>query len=207
LRTYGHIQEARDMLVRDQATEPLAEGDALAAALLATDDGIGCQYRLRARGLVGVETLAALTLIKPIRQRIPTCDEHGCPLREGCRFARQFGEGAAGRSGKKFRLTPLGERARRDPAIRRQVADAALTLPLARRILATLATSGPQTIFTLNTVLLDESLGALARDGTVGEAAFERGELADGLTLLGALGALSYDGYHVSPAPVATTTP
>ena len=183
------------------------EGDALSAALLATDDGIGCHYRLRAGGLVGVETLAALTLIKPIRQRIPTCDEHGCPLLGDCRFARLFSEGAAGRSGKKFRLTPLGDRARRDPAIRRQVADAALTLPLAQRILATLAARGPQTIFTLNTALLDESLAALARDGAAGEAAFERGELADGLTLLAALGAITYDGYRVGPVAAPATTP
>lgn len=195
------------MLTLEETTGRIAEGEALSSALLATDDGVGCQYRLRASGLVGVETLAALTLIKPIRQRIPTCDEHGCPLRDGCRFARLFNEGAAGRSGKKFRLTPLGDRARRDPAIRRQVADAALTLPLARRILATLAARGPLTIFTLNTALLDESLAALARDGTPGEAAFERSELADGLTLLGALGAVAYDGYLVGPVPGVATRP
>jgi hypothetical protein len=195
------------MSIPEQLAAHVAEGDALSAALLATDDGIGCQYRLRAGGYVGVETLAALTLVKPIRQRIPTCDEHGCPLRAECRFARLFSEGAAGRSGKKFRLTPLGDRARRDPAIRRQVADAALTLPLAARILATLAAHGPQTIFTLNTALLDESLAALAHDGTAGEAAFERGELADGLTLLGAIGALDYDGYRVAPTPGLATGP
>lgn len=194
------------MLVLEELKAHVAEDDALSAALLATDDGIGCHYRLRAGGFVGVETLAALTLIKPIRQRIPTCDEHGCPRRDECRFARLFSEGAAGRSGKKFRLTPLGERARRDPAIRRQVADAALTLPLARRILATLAAHGPQTIFTLNTALLDESLAALARDGGAGEADFERGELADGLTLLGALGALAYDGYRVGPVAESAAT-
>lgn len=195
------------MLLLEQMTAHVAGDDALSAALLAIDDGVGCQYRLRAGGFVGVETLAALTLVKPIRQRIPTCDEHGCPLRAECRFARLFSEGAAGRSGKKFRLTPLGDRARRDPAIRRQVADAALTLPLARRILAILAARGPQTIFALNTALLDESLAALAHDGSAGEAAFERGELADGLTLLGALGAVSYDGYRVGPAPGIATTP
>jgi len=201
------MREMRGVIVLERTTSEVAGDDALRAALLATDDGIGCQYRSRAGGFVGVETLAALTLVKPIRQRIPTCDEHGCPLRAGCRFARLFSEGAAGRSGKKFRLTPLGDRARRDPAIRRQVADAALTLPLAGRILATLATRGPQTIFTLNTVLLDESLAALAHDGTAGEAAFERGELADELTLLGALGAITYDGYRVGPVPGLTTTP
>ena len=195
------------MRMTEQTTLAGAEGDALNAALLATDDGIGCHYRLRAGSLVGVETLAALTLVKPIRQRIPTCDEHGCPLLGACRFARLFGEGAAGRSGKKFRLTPLGDRARRDPAIRRQVADAARGLPLARRILATLAARGPQTIFTLDTALLDEALAALARDGGAGEAAFERGELADALTLLGALGALDYDGYRVGPATDPAITP
>jgi hypothetical protein len=195
------------MLTHEETMEQGVVPDALSAALLANDGGIGCQYRLRAVGLLGAETLAALELVKPIRQRIPTCEEHGCPLLDGCRFARLFREGAAGRSGKKFRLTPLGDRARRDPAIRRQVADAALTLPLARRILAILAARGSQTIFTLNAALLDEHLAALAHDGSAGDAAFERGELADGLTLLGALGALGYDGYRVNPVSDATTTP
>jgi len=68
------------------------------------------------------------------------------------------------------------------------------------------AAHGLQTIFTFNTALLDESLAALARDGAAGEAAFERGELADGLTLLGALGALAYDGYRVGPVGEPATT-
>lgn len=199
------------MVMAVEAQREATEGSALQAALLATDDGIGCHYRLRATGLVGTETLAALTLIKPIRQRIPTCDEHGCPHRDSCRFARIFTEGTAGRSGKKFRLTPLGERARHDTAILDQVADAARALPLARRILAALAMTEPQTIFTLNARLLNESLEALANAGDPGEAAFSRGELADSLTLLGALGALDYDGYRVAPAPegepLATPSP
>ena len=84
---------------------------------------------------------------------------------------------------------------------------ALLRNPVILGILALLAAHGPQTIFALNTALLDESLAALAYDGTAGEAAFERGELADGLTLLGALGAISYDGYRVGPAPGIATTP
>lgn len=194
------------MVLTTEPQRETAEGSALQAALLATDDGIGCHYRLRATGLAGTATLAALALIKPIRQRIPTCDEHGCPLRDGCRFARMFTDGAAGRSGKKFRLTPLGDRARHDMAILGQVADAARALPLSRRILAALATAGPHTIFTLNEMLLQESLAALASAGDPGEAAFSRGELADGLTLLGALGALDYDGYRVTPAQGAGAT-
>ena len=100
-------------MVREVAEPPVVatggEG-LLRAALGATGDGIGCHHRLRAEVRLGVETLAALGLVKPIRQRIPACSEHACPLREGCRFARAFAEGTAGRSGKKFRLSPLGAR-------------------------------------------------------------------------------------------------
>lgn len=171
----------------------------LHAALRATGDGIGCHYRLRAEIGLGIEPLAALGLVKPIRQRIPTCTEHACPLRDGCRFARIFAEGLAGRSGKKYRLAPLGEGVLRDPAIARQIDAATRELPLARRIFAVLRDAGaPLTIFALNAALLDQSLAALATDGDPGESGFGRGELAGLLTLLGALGALAYDGYQVA---------
>ena len=177
------------------------EGGLLRAALLATGDGIGCHYRLRAEVGLGVGVLAALGLVKPIRQRIPDCSEHACPLRADCRFARLFAEGAVGRSGKKYRLAPLGEGALRDTAILRQVAGATRDLPLARRVLAALAEAGrPLTIFALNTILLDQSLAALAANGESGEAAFDRGDLAGLLRLLAAIGAITYDGYRVSMA-------
>ncbi|HEY8599047.1 MAG TPA: hypothetical protein VIL85_11495 [Thermomicrobiales bacterium] len=180
--------------------KPLAPGPSpLGAALLATGDGIGCHHRLRVEVGLGVETLAALELVKPIRQRIPTCAEHACPLRDGCRFAPIFAAGLAGRSGKKYRLTPLGEAALRDPVILRQLGAATWELPLARRIIAALqAAATPLTIFALNTALLDQSLAALATEGNPGEWAFGRGELAGLLNLLSASGAISYDGYLVT---------
>ena len=178
----------------------------LRAALLATGDGIGCHHRLRAEIGLGVETLAALGLVKPIRQRIPTCAEHACPLRDDCRFAPIFAEGLAGRSGKKYRLTSLGEGALREPVILRQLGEATWELPLARRIIAALqAADAPLTIFALNTTLLDQSLAALAADGNPGEAAFGRGELAGLLNLLSASGAIDYDGYLVTLALAAAT--
>ncbi len=171
----------------------------LRVALRATDGGIGCHHRLRAEVGLGVETLAALGLVKPIRQRIPTCAEHPCPLRDNCQFAVIFAEGQAGRAGKKYRLSPLGEGALRDPTIARQIDDAARDLPLARRILAALReTTGGLTIFALNTVLLEQSLVALAADGATGKATFGRGELAGQLTLLDALGAIVYDSERVA---------
>src|SRR3954470_10258438 len=133
----------------------VAQGGLLREALLAMDNGIGCHYRLRAEGGLGVGLLAALGLVRPIRQRIPDCQEHACPLRADCRFARLFAEGTAGRSGKKYRLAPLGEGALRDATILRQIGEATRELPLARRVLAALSEAGgPLTIFALNTALL-----------------------------------------------------
>ena len=187
------------------AIPPTTETNAtLHAALGATGGGIGCHHRLRAEVGLGVETLAALALVKPIRQRIPTCDEHPCPLLGECGFARVFAEERPGRSGIKYRLSPLGEGASRDPVILRQIGEAAGDLPLARRIGAALADAGaPLTIFALNTILLDQSLAALDRDGDPGEAKFSRGELASTLALLDATGAVAYDGYLIAPPPIA----
>ena len=165
----------------------------LRAALGATGDGVGCHYRLRGEVGLGTDLLAELGLVKPIRQRIPDCTEHVCPLREGCRHAIVFAEARAGRSGKKYRLAPLGERALTDDHILAQVAVAARDLSLSRRILAALA-DGPRSIFALNTALLDQSLAALGRDGDFGDAAFDRGGLAATLALLADLGAIDYDG-------------
>lgn len=174
-------------------------GTMLRAALRATGDGVGCHYRLRAEIGLGVETLAGLGLVKPIRQRIPDCDEHACPLRTECRFVSLFAEGRPGRSGKKYRLAPLGEQALTDDEALAQLAGLAHQLPLARRILAALAADGGTlTIFALNTALLDESLAALASAGEFGEAVFSRGELAATLTLLAALDLIGSDGYHVT---------
>lgn len=185
----------------------LRQPELLRVALTATGAGVGCHYRLRAEGGVTVETLDGLGLVKPIRQRIPTCDEHPCPLRQGCRFAARFAEGRAGRSGKKFRLAPLGQAALSDEAILRQVGEAAARLPLSRRILAALEARVPArgscalTPFALNTILLGESLEALAAEGDPGQAGFSRGDLAAGLTLLAALGLIDYDGRHAALAP------
>ena len=182
------------------------ESGPLHAALRATGGGIGCHHRLRTELGLGVETLAALGLVKPIRQRIPTCDEHPCPHHGTCQFATIFAEGLAGRAGKKYRLSPLGEGALRDPTIARQIDEAARDLPLARRILAALRDTGDDlSIFALNTVLLDQSLAALAADGALGETAFSRGELAGTLGLLEALGAIGRDGARVT-MPLASGT-
>ena len=169
----------------------------LRAALRATGDDIGCHFRLRAEVGPGVEILAELGLVRPIRQRIPDCTEHACPLREDCRHAIVFAEARAGRSGKKYRLAPLGERALTDDQILALVANAALDGALARRVLAALA-DGPRSIFALNTALLDQSLAALTRDGDFGDAAFDRGDLAATLALLANLGVIDYDGATVA---------
>ncbi|MDP9374468.1 MAG: hypothetical protein M3Q65_18865 [Chloroflexota bacterium] len=189
----------RSMAGEDTMTNGM---EPLRAALAGVGMGVGCHYRLRAEGGLTVEVLDRLGLVKPIRQRIPNCDEHACPLRAGCRFAPSFAEERPGRSGRKFRLTPLGEAATRDDAILRQVAAAVSELPLSRRILAALATAGGTlTVFALDTALLGESLAALAADGDPGPAGFSRGDLAAGLTLLAALDLIAYDGRRVALAP------
>ena len=177
----------------------------LRAALGATGDGVGCHYRLRAEVGLGTDLLAELGLVKPIRQRIPDCSEHACPLRDGCRHAIIFAEARAGRSGKKYRLAPLGERALADDHILAQVATAAQGGALARRVLAALA-EGPRSIFALNTILLDQSLAALHQDGEFGEASFDRGGLAATLALLRDLGTVVYDGATVA-LPLAGSPP
>jgi hypothetical protein len=174
-------------------------GDLLRAALGATSNDIGCQYRVGPATGLDVDTLAALGLVKPIRQRIPDCAEHACPLRAGCRFAAMFADARAGRSGKKYRLSTLGAALLADDALLAQVGAAAVDLPLARRVLATLtAASGPLTIFALNAALLDECLAALEATGDCGDTAFTRAGLAACLTLLAATSAVTYDGYHVA---------
>ena len=181
------------------------------AALATIEGGVGCHYRLRAEGGLTVEILHALGLVKPIRQRIPTCDEHPCPLRAECRFAARFAEGAGsrggGRSGRKFRPASLGEAVLGDDALLRQVGAAVPALPLPQRILAALAgAEGGEglTIFALNTILLEESLAALAADGDPGEAAFGRGDLAASLDLLATLGLVDYDRRAFTLRPVPT---
>lgn len=188
----------------------VAGAEPIRAALAVIEGGVGCHYRLRAESGLTVEILHALGLVKPIRQRIPTCDEHPCPLRAECRFAVRFAEGAGsrggGRSGRKFRLAPLGEAALGDDALLRQIGEAVSALPLPRRILTALAGAEAGeglTIFALNTILLEESLAALAAEGEPGEAAFGRGDLAASLDLLAALGLVEYDrpAFTLRPVP------
>lgn len=176
--------------------------DAIREALAAVGTGVGCHYRLRAEHGLTVELLDRLGTIKPIRQRIPTCDEHPCPLRDGCRHAPTFADGqgsrAGGRSGKKFRLAPAGLALLEDAAVARQIDAAVAELPLSRRVLAALTDAGGAlTVFALNAALLEESLAALLAEGEPGEASFTRGDLAATLALLDARGLVTSAGHQV----------
>lgn len=186
-----------------------AQENLLRLAAFATGDGIGCHYRLRAEQGLTVELLTGLGLVKPIRQRIPTCDEHPCPLRQECRFARVFADGAGSRegvrSGKKFRLSPAGQALLEDEVLPPQIAEDIARLPLSRRILDALtAAGGTVSVFALNTVLLEASIEALLAEGDPGEAAFTRASLAAHLALLDALGLIRDDGRQVTRLADAT---
>lgn len=97
--------------------------------------GVGCHYWTRPTLGVPVDQLEGLGLVRIIRQRVPTCEEHGCALLLTCRERVVFAERGPGIGRRKFRLTPMGSQAVADPSV---LAGQIAEQPLARRILEVL---------------------------------------------------------------------
>jgi hypothetical protein len=119
---------------------------------------VGCEHWTLPDHDLPVVLLETLGLVRPIRQRIPRCSEHGCRYLGACTQQAVFEEGRDGRSGRKFRLTADGQAAVADRA---HVAAAIAALPLAQSILAALA-DGERTVFELAWVLVEPALTGLA---------------------------------------------
>ncbi|SRR5581483_649450 len=136
----------------------ITQYSSLGSALAAVGDGVGCEHWTLPDHDLPVALLEALGFVRPIRQRIPRCSEHGCRYLGACAQQVVFEEGRDGRSGRKFRLTADGQAAVVD---RTRSAAAVAALPLAESILAALA-DGDRTVFELAWALVEPALAGLA---------------------------------------------
>jgi hypothetical protein len=162
--------------------------DALRAVLAAVGDGVGCEHWTLPDHGLPVPLLRDLGLARPITTRIPRCAEHGCRYLGACPQEVVFAEGRDGRGGRKFRLTPEGQAAARDPT---RLAAALAALPLAADVLAALA-AGEQTIFALNWTLVEPRVAAVGA-GEEPPPMPSRAYLRAALTLLADHGAIVWD--------------
>lgn len=84
------------------------------ALALAQSHEVGCQFWLEPEFQVSLDILKEAGLVAPIRQGVPSCDDHGCHLKGRCseeaRFQRSEDIYPEGISGIKFRLTEAGHR-------------------------------------------------------------------------------------------------
>ncbi len=171
--------------------------------------GVGCAFWLEPEFDLSLEVLSNAGLVKPFRQRVPPCEEHGCHLLGRCpeedRFRHVEDMDREGVSNRKFRLTQEGLdllAGRRDAmeAMRR----AATASDLASAALRIIARSGREGIGSL------ELLGRLLREQEQhleahGEVPFEldRWELGQWLKLMEAAGLVrADDGFRrIFPGP------
>lgn len=150
--------------------------------------GVGCHYWTRPTLGVPVDQLEGLGLVRMIRQRIPTCEEHGCALLLTCKERAVFAERGPGIGRRKFRLTPLGSQAAIEPSI---LAEQIAEQPLARRILERLAgAAGPTSWLVLYWELLGPGLAELEETGQRPGAPLTRPAVRFHLDLLVAAGLL-----------------
>jgi hypothetical protein len=162
-------------------------GAALASALPdGHSGGVGCHFWTRPMLGVPADQLEALGLVRIIRQRVPTCEEHGCALMLTCKERVVFAERGPGIGRRKFRLTPLGSQAAADPAIlAQQIAEQ----PLARHILEMLdGTERPTSWLELYWCLLEPELAELEETGQRQGAPLSRPVVRFQLDLLEAAG-------------------
>ena len=166
--------------------------DRIRAALRRAEaHGIGCDVWSVAEYGVSAEHLEALSVVVRIKQRIPTCEDHGCAWIETCEHRALFADGGPGRGGRKFKLTVLGERTVRDPEA---VLASVQSLPLSDRIAEALgAVDGPLSPFDLYWRLCEPELAALAVDGMRPSPPITRRFVRFHLDLLTAVGLVAED--------------
>jgi hypothetical protein len=162
-----------------------------AALRRAEAHGVGCDVWSVAEYGLSAEHLESLRVVALIKTRVPTCEDHGCAWLATCEQRAIFDAGGTGKSGRKFKLTVLGERTVRDP-------DAVLasveSLPLSDHILTTLASAGGAlSSFELYWRLCEPELAALAADGTRPSPPITRRFVRFHLDLLGAVGLVDED--------------
>ncbi|MBI3945648.1 MAG: hypothetical protein HY321_07005 [Armatimonadetes bacterium] len=152
-----------------------------------------CAHALAREGGAPLSLLANLGLVKLIRQGIPACSEHGCRYRGDCEHEALFKARGEGRSGRKARVTKEGRAAAADPERLRACVRA---LPLCEFVLRAVA-EGPQSVFALNTALVDRCLAEISEKGQVKATAFARAELGRAIALLGEMGLVRASGDQV----------
>jgi hypothetical protein len=162
--------------------------ESLHQTLVAVGEGVGCEHWTVPDHGLPVALLQALGYARPIGTRVPRCSEHECRYLGACPQQVVFEEGRAGRAGRKFRLTPEGLAAAREPA---RLRGAVYAVPLAEAVLAALA-AGECTIFELTWTLIEPSLAALDGDTDAPEPP-ARVYLRATLDLLAADGRVDYD--------------
>jgi hypothetical protein len=153
--------------------------------------GVGCHYWTRPTLGVPADQLELLGLVRIIRSRVPTCEEHGCAIIATCTERRVFAERGPGIGRRKFRLTPLGTRAAAEPSV---LAEQIAEQPLARRILeAVREASEPTSWFELYWRLLQPELDVLEASGLRPTPPVSRAAVRFYLDLLVTAGLISED--------------
>ncbi len=190
-------QPARPAAGEGEQERPLDAFGRLRAALASAVSGgpfggVGCHYWTRPTLGVPADQLEVLGLVRIIRSRVPTCEEHGCAIIASCKERVVFAERGPGIGRRKFRLTPLGTQAAAEPAV---LAEQIAEQPLARRILDALAgapggTSWPELYWRL----LQPELDVLNETGQRTAPPLTRSAVRFYLDLLVAAGLASEDG-------------
>jgi hypothetical protein len=175
--------------------------------------GVGCGFWLEPELDLSVDILRQAGLISPIRQRVPSCHEHGCHLLGRCQEEIRFQQGEdlerQGIAGRKFRLTEAGGRLANgdgdlSEAFRAAVADS----PLCSAVLLILVQRGSRGLTSLE--LLGELLRIQEQDLEAhGRVPFQlsRWELGRWLKLMEAVGLVISEGpfRRLMPGPALKT--
>jgi hypothetical protein len=152
-------------------------------------DGPVCDYWTTSQHSLSVAFLAEVSLVKPIKTKVPPCSDHWCPVAEECLHRERFETGGPGRSGVKATLTGSGRTAFESS---HALAEALGSHRMIHRIRMGLS-DGPRSLFELNTSMLRDCWDELDHSGMLERSAFRRSDLRGCLELLEALGEVRWD--------------